>query len=298
MNKIGFPISRSALYTRLLPRRSDTSEGKRHVKTVPVRLIRAQNESHSKHVDGLFCTSTIKYVEEICSLLGPDEVCFISQDDKARVPLGITAANKQGPLLMHVEYRVSLPDHDWVVAAKHKLIPSVYAGITIKRDGLGKTDAVTYSGPTYIAVRSGKHASSTAYAHGLDFQRLLDIKEFDSITRDPNTNMVKPIVVFSVDGGPDENPRYQKVIEIGIHHFVKNNLDALFIMTNAPGRSAFNRAERRMAPLSRELSGLILPHEHYGTHLDSQGNYKSSRSLIKINKKIIEYYYPIDTILD
>jgi len=237
-------------------------------------------------------------VEEICSLLGPDEVCFISQDDKARVPLGITAANKQGPLLMHVEYRVSLPDHDWVVAAKHKLIPSVYAGITIKRDGLGKTDAVTYSGPTYIAVRSGKHASSTAYAHGLDFQRLLDIKEFDSITRDPNTNMVKPIVVFSVDGGPDENPRYQKVIEIGIHHFVKNNLDALFIMTNAPGRSAFNRAERRMAPLSRELSGLILPHEHYGTHLDSQGNYKSSRSLIKINKKIIEYYYPIDTILD
>lgn len=42
-------------------------------------------------------------------------------------------------------------------------------------------------------------------------------------------------------------------------------------MTNAPGRSAFNRAERRMAPLSRELAGLILPHDRYGTHLDSQG---------------------------
>jgi hypothetical protein len=26
-----------------------------------------------------------------------------------------------------------------------------------------------------------------------------------------------------------------------------------------------------MAPLSRELSGVILPHEHYGSHLDSQG---------------------------
>ena len=41
--------------------------------------------------------------------------------------------------------------------------------------------------------------------------------------------------------------------------------------TNAPGRSAFNRVERRMAPLSRELAGLILSHDHYGSHLDSQG---------------------------
>ncbi|XP_065654290.1 uncharacterized protein LOC136080871 [Hydra vulgaris] len=172
---------------------------------------------------------------------------------------------------MHYEYQVTLPDHDWVVAAKHKPIPSVYVGITIKKDGLGKTDAVTYSGPTYIAVRLGKHASSTAFAHGLDFQWLLDIKEFDSITRDPQTNMVKPNVVFSVDGGPDENPRYKKVIEIGILHFLKNNLDALFIMTNAPGRSALNRAERRMVPLSKELSGVNLPHKQYGTHLDSQG---------------------------
>ena len=26
-----------------------------------------------------------------------------------------------------------------------------------------------------------------------------------------------------------------------------------------------------MAPLSRELSGLILPHDHYGSHLDENG---------------------------
>ena len=34
-----------------------------------------------------------------------------------------TAANKQSPLLMHVEYKVKLPD--WVIASRHKLIPSV-----------------------------------------------------------------------------------------------------------------------------------------------------------------------------
>ena len=105
-------------------------------------------------------------------MLGSNEVCFVSQDDKARVPIGLTTANKQSPLLMHIEYRVSLADHDWVLAAGHKLIPSVYAGIQIQSNGLGNREAVGYSGPTYIAIRSGKHSSSTAFSHGLDFKKL------------------------------------------------------------------------------------------------------------------------------
>lgn len=267
----GFTVSRSGIYLRLLPKRSSSLEGRRqrHVTTVPVKLIRAQNDMHLKHVDGRFCAANIRCLEELSSFLGPLEVCFLSQDDKARVPIGLTAANKQSPLLMHVEYRVTLPDHDWVVAAKHKLIPSVYAGISIEKNGFGKVESVGYSGPTYIAIRSGKHSSSTAYSHGLDFERLLEIPEFNPITKFANT--VKPIVIFIVDGGPDENPRYQKTIQVAVSHFLRHNLDALFIASNAPGRSAFNRVERRMAPLSKELAGLILPHEQYGSHLDGQG---------------------------
>lgn len=79
---------------------------------------------------------------------------------------------------------------------------------------------------------------------------------------------MKPVIVIMSDGGPDENPRYPKVISNAINHFKTYNLDALFLITNAPGRSAYNRVERRMAPLSRELAGLILPHDHYGSHLD------------------------------
>ena len=80
--------------------------------------------------------------------------------------------------------------------------------------------------------------------------------------------MVLPIFVITVDGGPDENPRYRKVIKVAVHHFIKHDMDALFIATNAPGRSAFNRVERKMVPLSRELSRLILCHDYYGSHLD------------------------------
>ena len=40
--------------------------------------------------------------------------------------IGLTASNKQSPLRMHLDYQVRLPDN-WVVAERHKLIPSGYA---------------------------------------------------------------------------------------------------------------------------------------------------------------------------
>lgn len=85
----GFVISRSALYLRLIPRRSTSIEGLRHVATCPVKLIRAQNDHHSKHIDGHFCTATIRSLEDLASVLGPKETFFLSQDDKARVNIGI-----------------------------------------------------------------------------------------------------------------------------------------------------------------------------------------------------------------
>ena len=116
------------------------------------------------------------------SILGSRQIAFVSQDDKARVPIGITAANKQAPFLMHLEYKVKLPDHDWVVAAKHKLIPSVYAGICINDSAInGDPKSISYSGPTYVAVRSGKHSSSNASTHAFDLRRLLSLTEFDDI---------------------------------------------------------------------------------------------------------------------
>ena len=71
--------------------------------------------------------------------------------------------------------------------------------------------------------------------------------------------LVKPIVIFTVDGGPDENPRYQKVIQIAIHHFINHSSDCFFVETNNPGRSAFYRVERKMAPLNKSLVVLFRP---------------------------------------
>ena len=64
--------------------------------------------------------TTINHLRQLASFLGPNQTAIISQDDKCRIPLGITAANKQAPIMMHVDYKVTLPDHDFVIANGHK----------------------------------------------------------------------------------------------------------------------------------------------------------------------------------
>ena len=60
LQDMGFSLSRSATYLRLLPRDSKTKQGKRHVVTVPVKLCRAEASAHKQHMDGKFCTETIR----------------------------------------------------------------------------------------------------------------------------------------------------------------------------------------------------------------------------------------------
>ncbi|CAF4807130.1 unnamed protein product [Rotaria sp. Silwood1] len=261
----GYDIKRTTLYYRLLPHRASSIEGRRHIQTVPVRLRRAQNDEHGKHEDGHFATATIRYMKDLASIFGNDCVFYLSQDDKCKVPLGLPAARVQAPMLMHLDYRIRLPDHDWTVAPRHQLTPSVYAACLLSEDGdLG------YSGPTYIAVRSAKHDQSNADSHATDFDRLVNLKEFEKVARD-ESGQVKPIVIVTVDGGPDENPRFPKTLVASIKKFKRYNLDALFVLTHAPGQSAYNIVERRMAPLSHDLAGLILPHDHFGSHLNDSG---------------------------
>ena len=62
---------------------------------------------------------------------------------------------------MDVEYKVKLPDQDFVIAKQHKLVPSVIGDMQVKAKTFS-SDAVTYLGPTYIGIRSAKHLGSSA----------------------------------------------------------------------------------------------------------------------------------------
>lgn len=79
LHKLGYQLSHSAVYLRLLLRKSLSIKGKRHVKTAPVKLIRAQNTQHRYHPDTKFARSSIQSLEEFASLLGPEDVAFHNQ---------------------------------------------------------------------------------------------------------------------------------------------------------------------------------------------------------------------------
>ena len=102
---------------------------------VKVRLLKAQNLERTQHDVRDFCFQTHLMCQELVKMFGKDSCVYLSVGDKARVPISLTTANKQAALMMHVDYKVHLPDHDFVKATKHKLIPSVNALCLIKEDG-------------------------------------------------------------------------------------------------------------------------------------------------------------------
>ena len=100
-------------------------------------------------------------------------------------------------MLMSMRARVRISDHDFPVGSRHLLVPSVMAHCEINLQS-----GVTYSGDTYIGIRSSKHNNSSAFTHQEDLLRLRDLK--------PELFEGKSVMALAVDGGPDENPRFQK----------------------------------------------------------------------------------------
>ena len=100
LHSLGYMVSRSGLYLRMLPRCQNTVEGKKHLHSLPVKLVRAQNDLRKKHPDRMFAAETSKGLDAIAKLFGPKVCLYISQDDKSSVPIGKTAAKVQSPMLM------------------------------------------------------------------------------------------------------------------------------------------------------------------------------------------------------
>jgi hypothetical protein len=108
----------------------------------------------------------------------------------------------------------------------------------------------------------------------VDVEHLAELEPFQSLMK--YDGVIKPVFLAFVDGGPDENPRFPNTIAVAAQRFKKFNLDAYLATKHAPGMSAYNYVERRKAPLSRKLTGVILPHDSFGSHLDASGRTTNS----------------------
>ena len=76
------------------------------MRTVPVKIHKATNNLRRKHVHADFMFTNKTFLQDIATLFGSESVFVLSIDNKAKVPLGKTAATRQAPLVMHMEYEV------------------------------------------------------------------------------------------------------------------------------------------------------------------------------------------------
>ena len=74
------------------------------MKTASVKFYKAQNSKHALHPLKKF--AQVPIIPRKTAFQSPAEITFHSQDDKAKVPIRLPAANKQAPMVMHI--RVSL----------------------------------------------------------------------------------------------------------------------------------------------------------------------------------------------
>ena len=71
-----------------------------------------------------------------------------------------------------------MPDHEFVVVPKHKMIPSVTGDMKLVKSKDLTNDAVTYSVATYTAIRSAKYSVSSAFTHFQDMMRVRSLPKF------------------------------------------------------------------------------------------------------------------------
>lgn len=62
--------------------------------------------------------------------------------------------------------------------------------------------------------------------------------------------------------------RIPEYIQSAIDHFIKYNLDVVWVVTNAPARSAFNQTNRTAG---QGLLGRLISYDFHGNHLDKNG---------------------------
>ena len=103
----------------------------------------------------------------------------------------------------------------------------------LKKDG-----EVSYNSLTLFSIRIGKHdKSSCAATHSDNFEEDLQLEEFQDAATNANRK-VKPLVFFSIDGGPDKAPKNQQALAVWARQFANHNLDDVFSFNHAPGSSA------------------------------------------------------------
>src|SRR5439155_19887001 len=97
-------MSKSTLQNYMQPRHSGSREAQQHHHPAQIRLAAVGRNEMNEHIDGHYCLTSVKGVKSF-------DVVLISQDDKAKVPLGIAAVGRTFKTMQTINELISVPDH-------------------------------------------------------------------------------------------------------------------------------------------------------------------------------------------
>src|SRR3954447_24700774 len=256
-------MARTTLNNYLLPHQSNSIAAKAHHHPAWVAVAGVSRTETRDHPDGHYCLASVKYAKQFATIFAEKSV-VISQDDKAKIGLGVPAVGRTFHTLQSVHEPVCVADHDFPAGSEQKLVPSVY--LMIKPS---ESNDELRTGQLAIFIRRQWSFGTSSLTHMQDLESLTLNPEYDDVFK--TNGEIRPIWVLLVNGGPDENPRHLKNIKTYCQLFQKFDLDYLTVRTHAPGQFKYNPVERGMATLSGKLAGITLPTDHFGTHLNTQG---------------------------
>ncbi|EXX75382.1 hypothetical protein GLOIN_2v1783204 [Rhizophagus irregularis DAOM 181602=DAOM 197198] len=229
-------MARTTLNNYLLPRQSNSITAKAHHHPAWVAVVRVSRTEIRDHSDGHNCLASVKSARQFATVFANNAV-IISQDDKAKIGLGVPAVGRTFHTLQSVNELVSVADHDFPLGNAQKLVPSVY--LMIKPNELNDELRTVQLA---IFVRRQWSLGTSSLSHMQDLENLTLDPKYNDVLK--TNREIRPIWVLLVDGGPDENPRHLKNIKTYCHLFQKFDLDYLTVRTHATGQSKYNPVER------------------------------------------------------
>ncbi|GES99622.1 hypothetical protein GLOIN_2v1766467 [Rhizophagus clarus] len=195
----GIYMAKSTLQNYMQPKHPGSKEAQRHHHPAQIHFAAVRRDEMNSHVDEHYCLASVK-----------------------GVPLGMAAVGRTFKTIQTTNEPVSVPDHDFPKAAKHKLVPSVYLLI----NPFDTNDSLR-SGKVQIFIRPEYFLSTSCETHMVDLMSITKEENFHEFTH--NGDSVKPFWCLLTDGGPDENPRFLANITKYLLLFKKLDLDYLTV---------------------------------------------------------------------
>ncbi|CAG8831689.1 17413_t:CDS:2, partial [Gigaspora margarita] len=197
-------MARTMLNNYLLPRQANSIAVRAHHHLAWVVVSGVSHTETRDHPDRHNCLASVKCAKQFASLFANVSV-IISQDDKAKVGLGVPAVSRTFSTLQSINEPVKVADYDFLAGFSQLLVLSWSFGTSL-------------------------------LTHMQNLQCLTQDPQYDEALK--TNSKIRPIWMLLVNGGLDENLRHLKKHKNICQIFKKFNLDYLSEMATLSGKLA------------------------------------------------------------